>query len=167
MSRLHVHLHVRDLDHSVGFYSKLFGANPTRLEPGYAKWMLEDPRVNFAISTGGEEQGLSHLGIQADSDAELVGIADRARDAAGEVLVERNARCCYAVGNKAWATDPQGMVWEAFHSTGALKENEEGADAIFIEHEDGSRTASPSHAACGCAANEPAKKAKAKSCCAA
>ncbi|MGQ0742428.1 MAG: ArsI/CadI family heavy metal resistance metalloenzyme [Alphaproteobacteria bacterium] len=137
MSRLHVHLHVRDLEQSIRFYSILFGTPPTRQEPGYAKWMLEDPRVNFAISVGGGEAGISHLGIQVDSDEELAAVSARARHAAGPVLVERGAHCCYATGNKTWAEDPQGVRWETFHTTGALSEAGQGAEETIIIGDEG------------------------------
>ena len=119
MNRLHVHLHVNDIAQSVRFYSVLFGAEPTRREPDYAKWMLEDPRVNFAISTGGEA-GLGHLGIQVEDEEALDAATARARAAAGQVLEEKAANCCYAISDKAWATDPQGVRWETFHTTGNL-----------------------------------------------
>jgi predicted enzyme related to lactoylglutathione lyase len=119
MSRLHVHLHVNDLAKSVRFYSALFATEPSRREADYAKWMLDDPRVNFAISTGGEA-GLSHLGIQVEDDGALAEATTRALAAAGSVLEEKNANCCYAVSDKAWATDPQGVRWETFRTTGDL-----------------------------------------------
>lgn len=131
MTRLHVHLHVRDLDQSVRFYATLFGAAPTRREPGYAKWQLDDPSVNFAISEGGEA-GLSHLGIQADDDEELAAVSARAQQAAGEVLVEHGANCCYATGDKAWAVDPQGVRWETFHTTGHLDTFGDGPREVHV-----------------------------------
>jgi lactoylglutathione lyase len=119
MNRMHVHLHVRDIAHSVRFYTALFGAEPAKRESDYAKWMLDDPRVNFAISTGGET-GLGHLGIQVDDDAALAQATARAVAAAGSVVEEKSANCCYAVSDKAWATDPQGVRWETFRTTGDL-----------------------------------------------
>ncbi|HEY5237870.1 MAG TPA: ArsI/CadI family heavy metal resistance metalloenzyme [Rhizomicrobium sp.] len=144
MNRLHVHLHVRDIAESVRFYNALFGAEPAKREFNYAKWMLENPRVNFAISTGGET-GLGHLGIQVESEAELEEVSARAKQAAGEVFVERGANCCYAVGDKAWATDPQGVRWETFHTTGDLTTYGVGQDELRIE-----RTApvEPAQASC-------------------
>ena len=127
MSRLHVHLHVRDIDQSVRFYTTLFGHEPTRLESDYAKWMLDDPKVNFAISTHGEA-GLSHLGIQVESDSELGRVSARAKDAAGAILIEQGANCCYAKGDKAWAEDPQGVRWETFFTKGNLTAYGVGAD---------------------------------------
>jgi len=119
MNRLHVHLHVNDIAQSVRFYSALFGAEPAKREPDYAKWMLDDPRVNFAISTGGAP-GLDHLGIQVEDEGALASATARAKDAAGSVFEEKAANCCYAVSDKAWATDPQGVRWETFHTTGDL-----------------------------------------------
>lgn len=129
MSRLHVHLHVRDIDHSVKFYNTLFGREPARLENDYAKWMLDDPKVNFAISTHGEA-GLSHLGIQVESDDELADATARAKDAAGAILIEQGANCCYAKGDKAWAEDPQGVRWETFFTKGNLTTYGVGADEV-------------------------------------
>jgi catechol 2,3-dioxygenase-like lactoylglutathione lyase family enzyme len=120
MKRLHVHLSVKDLDESVRFYRGLFAAEPTILKPDYAKWMLEDPRVNFAISTRSEETGLNHLGIQVESDAELAEIEQRAVEAGLVTVPEQGAACCYAQSDKQWLADPQGVVWEAFHTVGEI-----------------------------------------------
>ncbi len=133
MNRLHVHLNVRDIDRSVRFYSALFGAEPSRRESDYAKWMLEDPRVNFAISARGGEAGLSHLGIQVEDTAELSHATARARAAAGQVLVEEGASCCYAKSDKSWAEDPQGVRWETFLTSGDLTTFGIGADERRIE----------------------------------
>ncbi|MBI3675928.1 MAG: VOC family protein [Proteobacteria bacterium] len=133
MNRLHVHLHVRDIGESVRFYSTLFGSEPTKRESDYAKWMLDNPRVNFAISARGGEAGLGHLGIQVEDEAELGAVTARAKDAAGEVLIERGATCCYASGNKSWAEDPQGVRWETFHTTGDLTTFGVGADEMHTE----------------------------------
>ena len=132
MNRLHVHLHVRDIAQSVRFYSTLFGAEPAKREPDYAKWMLDDPRVNFAISTGADA-GLSHLGIQVESETELAAVTARAKAAAGSVLIEQGAKCCYAVGDKSWASDPQGVRWETFHTKGDLTVFGVGADETHSE----------------------------------
>ena len=117
MKRLHVHIGVEDLARSIEFYTTLFGQGPTVEKADYAKWLLDDPRVNFAISnhcaTGA---GLDHLGIQVDDSDELVEITDRLK-AAGKGMVEQNeAVCCYAVSDKAWVADPQGTPWETFYS---------------------------------------------------
>ena len=120
MKRFHVHAHVDDLKASVAFYSKLFAAEPTRLESDYAKWMLEDPRINFAISTRGGKAGIDHLGFQADSDEELVELKGRAQAADLAVLDEGETTCCYARSEKHWITDPQGIAWEHFHTLGDI-----------------------------------------------
>jgi catechol 2,3-dioxygenase-like lactoylglutathione lyase family enzyme len=127
MNRLHVHLHVHDIAQSVRFYSALFGAEPTKRQGDYAKWMLDDPRVNFAISSDGDA-GLGHLGIQVEDAEALVAATGRAKAAAGGVVEEADAHCCYAVSDKAWATDPQGVRWETFHTTGNLTTYGAGAD---------------------------------------
>lgn len=120
MKRLHVHVGVEDLNQSVQFYSTLFAAPPTVLKDDYAKWMLEDPRVNFAISAGHNAgKGIEHLGIQAVSAEELAEVYDRLKAADRPVLDEGATACCYAQSTKSWITDPQGVVWEAFHTTGA------------------------------------------------
>lgn len=118
MKRLHVHVHVSDLDTSVRFYSTMFAAEPTVRKSDYAKWMLEDPRVNFAISTGQSPAGLSHLGIQADSDAELAEVAARLKNSGAQILEQKNNACCYALSDKEWVTDPSGIRWESFHTFG-------------------------------------------------
>ena len=133
MNRLHIHLNVRDIDQSVRFYSALFGAGPVKLESDYAKWMLEDPRVNFAISARGGEAGLSHLGIQVDNAPELANATTRAKAAAGQVLVEEGASCCYAKSDKSWAEDPQGVRWETFLTSGDLTTFGIGADETRLE----------------------------------
>jgi catechol 2,3-dioxygenase-like lactoylglutathione lyase family enzyme len=120
MKRLHVHVSVNNLAESVRFYRGLFAAAPTVLKDDYAKWMLDDPRVNFAISTRGDPAGLNHLGIQVDSADELAEIESRAMQAGLVPLPEAGANCCYAQSDKQWLTDPQGIVWEAFHTVGEL-----------------------------------------------
>ena len=116
MKRFHVHAHVDDLKASVAFYSKLFAAEPTRLESDYAKWMIEDPRINFAISTRGGKPGVDHLGFQTDSDEELAELKARAQAADMALLDEGETTCCYARSEKHWVTDPQGIAWEHFHT---------------------------------------------------
>ena len=119
MKRLHVNLAVKDLDQSVRFYSTLFAAEPTVLKPDYAKWMLDDPRVNFAISTRGAAHGLDHLGIQVDSREELAELADRLENAGTMVHDKGEAHCCYAHSHKAWVRDPESLAWETFFTFGA------------------------------------------------
>lgn len=116
MKRLHVHVGVTDLDQSISFYSALFGAPPTLVRDDYAKWMLDDPRVNFAISHGHAAPGIEHLGIQAETAEELAEVTARLTDAARPVLQEGETTCCYARSEKSWTSDPQGVVWEAFHT---------------------------------------------------
>ncbi len=116
MKRFHVHAHVDDLTASVAFYSRMFAAEPTRLETDYAKWMLEDPRINFAISTRGGATGVDHLGLQTDSDEELAELKARLQSADTPVLDEGQTSCCYARSEKHWVTDPQGIAWEHFHT---------------------------------------------------
>ena len=116
MKRFHVHLHVDDLAASVAFYSKLFAAEPARLEADYAKWMLDDPRLNFAISTRGQGHGVDHLGFQAEDEAELKELKARALSADRALLDEGETTCCYARSEKHWVTDPQGIAWEHYRT---------------------------------------------------
>ena len=119
MKRFHVHLSVANLESSAAFYTGLFGQEPTTRHDDHAKWMLEDPRVNFAISSRGRKPGLDHLGIQVDSTEELLELQHRAEHASpGEVRLQPDARCCYAHSDKHWARDPQGISWEHFHTLG-------------------------------------------------
>ncbi len=119
MKRLHVHVGVSDLKHSIGFYSTLFGAEPSVVKDDYAKWMLDDPRVNFAISSGQHAtRGIEHLGIQAEDEAELAEVYGRLKAADRPVLEEGRTTCCYAKSEKSWVSDPDGVVWEAFHTRG-------------------------------------------------
>lgn len=118
MKRLHVHLSVDDLAQSIRFYSLLFATEPSVLKPDYAKWMLDDPHVNFAISTRGGAVGLDHLGIQVETPVELAELHVRLSAAARPVLDEGATTCCYAQSEKAWITDPQDITWETFLTTG-------------------------------------------------
>jgi len=120
MKRLHVHVGVHDLNQSIRFYSALFGAQPVVHKDDYAKWMLDDPRVNFAISTRGKKGGLDHLGIQAENAAELEDIGSRLAQAEVSVLPQKNVSCCYAKGDKYWTVDPQGVAWESFHTLDSI-----------------------------------------------
>jgi lactoylglutathione lyase len=129
MKRFHVHLHVDDLAKSVGFYSKLFATEPARLEGDYAKWMLADPPVNFAISTRGSQSGIDHLGIQTDDPAELAAMKARAEAADMALLDEGETTCCYARSEKHWVTDPQGVAWEHFHTLADVPVFNEAAQA--------------------------------------
>jgi catechol 2,3-dioxygenase-like lactoylglutathione lyase family enzyme len=120
MNRFHVHVHVIDLAANIRFYSQLFGAEPTVLKPDYAKWMLDDPRVNFAISNphDGKAPGVAHLGIEAETSDALAAIGDRLKAADAVALAESGVTCCYAQSDKYWAEDPQGLHWESFHTHG-------------------------------------------------
>lgn len=119
MKRLHVHVGVNDLDLSIGFYSTLFGAQPTVQKADYAKWLLDDPRVNFAISSGHHAaKGIEHLGIQVEDEAELAEVYGRLKAADRPVLEEGATTCCYAKSEKSWIADPDGIVWEAFLTNG-------------------------------------------------
>jgi lactoylglutathione lyase len=120
MKRFHVHVHVEDLATSVAFYSRLFAAEPARLEGDYAKWMLDDPRINFAISARGGKPGVDHLGFQTDDAAELAELKARAESADMALLDEGATSCCYARSEKHWVTDPQGIAWEHFHTLGSI-----------------------------------------------
>jgi len=121
MKRFHVHVAVEDLTRSVTFYSELFGTQPTVERPDYAKWMIDDPRVNFAISSRGNKPGVNHLGFQAEDSAELAELGARADRASGSaVLKETAVECCYAEGNKYWVVDPQGLAWEHFQTLGEV-----------------------------------------------
>lgn len=120
MKRFHVHLHVRSLEKSIGFYSRMFGAEPTRVESDYAKWMLNEPPLNFAISARGGQPGIDHLGIQTDNAEDLAEMKQRAAAADMALLDEGETTCCYARSHKHWITDPQGIAWEAFHTLESL-----------------------------------------------
>ncbi|WP_417482505.1 ArsI/CadI family heavy metal resistance metalloenzyme [Maricaulis sp.] len=118
MKRLHIHVAVDDLPGSINFYSTLFASAPTVEKSDYAKWMLEDPRVNFAISARGAKTGIEHLGIQAEDGEELAEVYQRLASADAAVLEEGETTCCYATSEKSWVHDPSGIAWEVFHTTG-------------------------------------------------
>ena len=130
MKRLHVHVSVNDLDTSIRFYSTMFASEPTVVKSDYAKWMLEDPRVNFAISKRGVAPGLNHLGVQVESTEELAEMHERLKKLEHESVAEEGAACCYSVSDKYWSADPQGIEWETFHTL----------DTIPIFGPDGSET---------------------------
>jgi predicted enzyme related to lactoylglutathione lyase len=156
MKRMHVHVAVDDLDRSIGFYSALFAARPSVVKPDYAKWMLDDPRVNFAISTRGRAPGLDHLGIQVENRDELHEVYDRLHKAGGNVVEQGQTSCCYAKSEKSWIDDPAGISWETFHTTG---ENTDYGDGT------GERVARVAHAKSCCApAPEVAEPATACGC---
>lgn len=140
MKRMHVHLSVADLDGSIRFYSEVFAAEPTVREVDYAKWMLDDPRVNFAISRRGAAPGIRHLGIQVESPAELEEVYARLRRAGRPVLEEGATTCCYAKSEKSWIEDPQGVQWETFLTTGESATY--GSDPVGAAVDDASKAAS-------------------------
>ena len=126
MKRLHVHVAVDDLQGSIGFYSALFAAQPCVVKTDYAKWMLDDPRVNFAISTRGRQAGLDHLGIQVEDKDELSEIYARLHKAGGDVIEQGQTSCCYAKSEKSWIDDPAGISWETFLTTGETTDYGDG-----------------------------------------
>ena len=166
MKRFHVHVTVEDLDQSIRFYSTLFAAEPAVVKPDYAKWMLDDPRVNFAISQRGGAAGVDHLGLQVDSREELKEIGDRL-DAAGRELYDRGeAHCCYARSDKAWVADTQGVSWETFFTF--------GQETVYGEGNVQAANGEPVGACCGDTGCGPAtvataakEKPTARTCCAA
>jgi hypothetical protein len=133
MKRLHVHIAVKDLHASIRFYSQLFAAEPTVRKSDYAKWMLEDPRVNFAISCRGGSPGVQHLGIQVENRAELKEVYGRLHRAEEPVIEEGETTCCYAQSEKSWIGDPQGIQWETFLTTGESAVY--GTDEIRPKHQ--------------------------------
>ena len=160
MKRFHIHIAVNNLSDSIHFYSTMFGVPPSLEHKDYAKWKLDDPSVNFAISKRGHASGVNHLGIQVDSEDDLAEIAQRLNELDNPTSAEENAACCYAQ-NKYWTLDPQGIAWESFHTLGeipvfgedtqATVENESSACCIPLKME----TESDDDAAC-CIPNEKA-----------
>ncbi len=148
MKRFHVHVGVADLAQSIRFYSTLFGTAPAVVKDDYAKWMLDDPRVNFAISQRGASLGINHLGLQTDSDAELETLHAQLQQAEVAAQAEKDIGCCYARSNKYWVTDPTGIAWETFHTLGSIPTFSAPAAAADAPSEEA--------AAC-CAPAQPAK----------
>jgi catechol 2,3-dioxygenase-like lactoylglutathione lyase family enzyme len=120
MKRFHVHVAVNDLDKSIRFYSTVFGAEPAVVKSDYAKWMIEDPRINFAISSRGAETGVNHLGLQVDTDEEFQAMRVQLAAADSGIVEETEANCCYARSDKYWVTDPQGIAWETYRTLGSI-----------------------------------------------
>jgi hypothetical protein len=166
MKRLHVHVGVDDLGASIRFYSTLFAAEPTVVETDYAKWMLEDPRVNFAISQRGGATGIRHLGIQVEDAAELAEVYGRLAAAERPVIEEKATTCCYARSDKQWIADPQGVAWETFLTHGRSTVYGEGGVESRLVASDAAPDASAA-ACCGPSAAELAAAAPrpAAACC--
>ncbi len=129
MKRFHVHVRVKDLEQSIQFYSALFNTQPIIVKADYAKWMLEDPRINYAISTGHNENGIEHLGLEAETEAELHEVFGNMQNAKGTVREEGECTCCYSKSQKSWITDPQGVDWEAFYTHGTATVYGKGLNA--------------------------------------
>ncbi|MCS3894349.1 glyoxalase/bleomycin resistance/dioxygenase family protein [Bradyrhizobium japonicum] len=127
MKRLHVHVSVEDIPHAIGFYSALFASQPSVVKSDYAKWMLDDPRMNFAISTRGRAAGLDHLGIQVETGEELQEVYARLRQAGGNVIEQGQTTCCYAKSEKSWIDDPAGIAWETFYTSGESTDYGDGS----------------------------------------
>lgn len=145
MKRFHVHVGVADLDASIAFYSGLFGASPSVLKPDYAKWMLDDPRINFAISQkAGAAKGIEHIGLQVEDAGELAEVYGRLAAARGPVIEEGATTCCYARSEKSWIADPDGVVWEAFLT--------QGESTVYGQSPDLAPLASENAAVGGCCA---------------
>ncbi len=152
MKRLHLHVAVADLERSIGFYSTLFGAGPTVTKPDYAKWMLDDPKVNLAISARGAEPGVDHVGIQVESEGELAELAGRLKAAGETTRDQEDATCCYARSDKSWVKDPSGLSWETFFTFGeATRYGEDDVPAIEAKQP--------------CCAAKPDAAAGTKACC--
>ena len=132
MKRFHIHVSVGDLAKSIGFYSTLFGVKPSKVEGDYAKWMLDEPRVNFAISTHRQPVGVNHLGFQVDTADELRGMHAQLRAADARLIQEDEQTCCYARSDKYWVTDPTGIAWETFHTLGNIPVY--GEDTAVFDH---------------------------------
>src|ERR1700744_2113472 len=149
MKRLHVHVSVEDIPHSIGFYSALFAAEPTVVKDDYAKWMLEDPRVNFAISTRSRQPGLDHLGIQVENTDELREVYARLDKAGGAVIAQGDTTGCYVKSEKSWIDAPAGIAWETFHTTGesTVYGDGTGENRARIAHEKQSACCAPQPAA--------------------
>ena len=155
MKRLHLHVSVPDLGLSIQFYQTLFGAPPSVVKDDYAKWMLDDPRVNFAISARGRDVGVDHVGIQVDSTGELAVLAGRLKAAGAETFDEQATTCCYAQSDKSWVADPAGVRWETFFTYGEATTYGEDEALAALE-------ASAERGCCG----GPAVKAGKSACCA-
>jgi hypothetical protein len=161
MKRFHVHVAVENLDQSIKFYSTLFATDPTVLKPDYAKWMLEDPRVNFAISQRGAEPGIEHLGIQVENQTELNEVYERLSKAERPVIEEKATTSCYARSDKQWIADPTGISWETFLTHGEATVYGGGLAAALAD-----KTESACCASTCCTPEQPAKQKTGAPCCA-
>jgi len=160
MKRLHLHVSVPDLGPSIQFYATLFGAPPSVVKDDYAKWMLEDPRVNFAISQRDRAAGVDHVGIQVDSAAELGELAGRLKAAGAQTFDEQATTCCYAQSDKSWVGDPAGLRWETFYTFGEATTYGTSDALAALE-----ASAQPGAACCGAAPKAPAPEPAATACC--
>jgi uncharacterized glyoxalase superfamily protein PhnB len=173
MKRLHVHVSVDKLSDAIAFYSALFAAQPSVVKPDYAKWMLDDPRVNFAISMRGRAVGLDHLGIQVEDQDELHEVYARLDKAGGAVIEQGATTCCYAQSEKSWIDDPAGIAWETFLTTGESTvygdgTGERAGDARFAHSPGAAPSAVPGDPKAGaCCAPQPAAATTDKACCSA
>ena len=165
MKRFHLHVSVDNLDQSINFYSALFAAQPSVRQADYAKWMIEDPRVNFAISTRRQPVGVNHLGFQVDTNEELRGMHAQLQAADARLIQEDEQPCCYTESNKYWVTDPTGIAWETFHTLGSIPVY--GKDTPVFNHGESTVPgASPNAAACCVPAAKAEAIAAESSCCA-
>lgn len=161
---MHIHVGVEDLDQSINFYNALFGAQPVKTKDDYAKWMLDDPRINFAISTRMEKPGVDHLGLQVDEESELEELRERFKKADMSVFDEGETVCCYARSDKTWVQDPSGIAWESYLSM----EDVQLFSGNEVAPEEGSACCAPeldSAASCGSAAETAPVEKKAGACC--
>ena len=152
MKRLHIHVGVENLDQSIRFYSALFGAQPVKTKPDYAKWMLDNPHVNFAISTRTGDTGVNHLGIQVDEESELTELRDRLAKADMSVVTEGETVCCYARSDKSWVHDPSGIPWEAYRTmedAQIFKEQKPAANGCCATEADAASCCTPQQAKSG------------------
>ena len=161
MKRMHVHVAVNDLRQSIDFYSALFATPPTVLKPDYAKWMLDDPRVNFAISSRGRQAGLDHLGIQVEDKEELNEVYARLHNAGSAVIEQGQTSCCYAKSEKSWIDDPAGISWETFLTTGETTDYGDGSGERLarIAHDNACCTPAPKSAESVAASTPAAQRA--------
>lgn len=137
MKRLHVSLGVEDLEASIRFYNTLFGAEPSVRRPGYAKWMLDDPRVNFVLDQKCSARGVDHLGIQVDENGELDEVTARLKQAGEDLIEQEKTTCCYAVSDKSWVTDPQGVDWETFKTHDLVHEYGDPRSVAQLRQDEG------------------------------